>query len=195
MSVGVFLGIRPSFNDQVAARDFLEAIKRALARADLPSYDEPPEVPRIRLGAGVGRSALDHHSASALAALAEREEHAQHLGLVASNPYRVVFLPFDFATPLETIYRELVAGRPTPIWVGSASRLADELRDLAGHFGIRLEGGELSDHVAAAINESQPLSNDDENAELFEDERTTWLLLYEGARLAVTHGIALSLAG
>jgi hypothetical protein len=57
-----------------------------------------------------------------------------------------------------------------------------------------LENGVLSDEVAAKINEFELLTEDDDG-ELAEDERTAWLALYEGTRLAVENKVALSLAG
>jgi hypothetical protein len=60
--------------------------------------------------------------------------------------------------------------------------------------GIPLDDGWLADTVAQKINDFAPLHKNDD-CSLAEDERTAWLVLYEGARLAVKHGVALSLAG
>jgi hypothetical protein len=110
------------------------------------------------------------------------------------NPYRLAFLPAEFKKPLRTKYREEIAGRLTRIKVGSAPCLLRELCALAPELGIRLKDGELPYTIAMRINKFRPLSKDDDCV-LIEDERTAWLLLYEGARLAVKHNVALSLAG
>ena len=59
-----------------------------------------------------------------------------------------------------------------------------ELSTIASNLGIPLKNGNLTDEVAAAINEFEPLYDGD-SAELAEDERTAWLTPYEGARLAL----------
>lgn len=64
----------------------------------------------------------------------------------------------------------------------------------ARNIGIPLVNGELADETAAAIRRFPALQNGD-SIELIEDERTAWLALYEGARLAVEHRLALTLAG
>jgi hypothetical protein len=48
--------------------------------------------------------------------------------------------------------------------------------------------------MAEAINDFKPLYEGD-STELAEDERTAWLAMFEGTRLAIEHRIALSLAG
>lgn len=80
------------------------------------------------------------------------------------------------------------------IWVGSLAHLLAELRLLAGKLGIPLANGDLRDEIATAINAFEPLHEGD-STELAEDERTAWLALYEGARLALQHNVALTLAG
>ncbi len=52
----------------------------------------------------------------------------------------------------------------------------------------------LSNDIAARINDFAPLFDDDD-CQFAEDERTAWLLLHEGARMAMKHSIALFLAG
>jgi hypothetical protein len=69
-----------------------------------------------------------------------------------------------------------------------------ELETLAKVLGIPLNESGLSDRDAAAINAWQQF-HDGDAAELIEDKRTAWLLLYEGTRLAIHHNIALTLAG
>jgi hypothetical protein len=197
MAVGAFIGIRASFADRAEADAFLEAIDRALRDARLPAYTEPVPLPDVYRRMRFGRSELDHHSADVLVALARRAEdigNGEHLALIGRHPYRVALLPLDFAMPLETEYSERIVGNPTPIWVGSAYGLRRDVCALAPALGIPLLGDVLSDQVADLINEGESL-DDDDFGQLWEDERTAWLLLYEGARLAIEHGIALSLAG
>lgn len=199
MSVGFFMGIVPSYTDEAkdAGAAFVAAINVELTRRGLPSYVDPPAPPNVYVGPLFGRSALDHHGARCLVAIAEAAtEHREspNLALLKSNPYRVAFLPADFEVPIETQYRERISGNHVPIWVGSAPRLLRELRDVAPQLGITLVAGALADETAATINEFGPLYPGDPR-DLAEDERTAWLVAFEGARLAVEHGVALSLAG
>ena len=125
--------------------------------------------------------------------LAENHDLGPHLALVFENPYRVVFLPYDFAQPIETTHKELLAGDYYTVWAGSAPRLLAELKQAAPYLGIPLVSGELSDEVAHQINEYEPLFEGDKNAGA--ENRSAWFVLYEGARLATRHNVALSLAG
>jgi len=196
MSIGAFIGIRPSFRDQAHADAFLQAIEHALRLAGLPAYDEPPAAESAR-PIGVGRSELDHHDAAALVALARRareEGHGQHLDVLTSNPYRAAFLPMELAAPLATEYVDPVAVHRAPVQVASALALRGELVALAPVLGIRLDQGYLSDNVAMLINEGESLGPDDIPL-AWNEERAAWLMLYEGARVALKHRRALSLAG
>ena len=78
--------------------------------------------------------------------------------------------------------------------VGSLKCLGEELRWAAEELGIPLKKGELADEVAARINFLEPLSQED-MAGTLEDERTAWLLVYEGCRLALGSKVALAFAG
>ncbi len=198
MSVGAFIGIRPSFLDQARASAFLGAINRALRAEGLGEYHEPPAVEPLPGGPRLGRSQLDQHGAGVLMALgaraAEEEGQGEHMALLESNPYRTAFLPLAFSSPLETDYAESIAGTSTAIEVGSAPRLRQELIALAPALGIPLEDGSLSDETARRINAGESLSEDDIPS-AFDDERAAWLMLYEGAGVALERGLALSLAG
>lgn len=199
MSVGLFMGIVPSYTEEaeVSARELIAAINSRLQEQNLPLFSEPDEPPDVYVDDVFGRSELDHHSASCfieLADLAEQHKSArQHLAILA-NPYRAVFLPQNFGEPFETGYREEIFGDLLEVWAGSAPKLLDELTELAPHLGIPLNNGVLTDDIAIKINEFELLTEDDDG-ELSEDERTAWLALYEGARLAVENKVALSLAG
>lgn len=199
MSVGLFMGIVPSYVEEVedSARELIASINSRLQERNLPLYSEPDEPPDVYVDNLFGRSELDHHSASCFMQLADLAEEydstRQHLAILA-NPYRAVFLPQDFSEPFDTGYKEEIFGDLMEVWAGSARKLLEELTELAPHLGISLENGVLSDEVAAKINEFELLSEDDDG-ELAEEERTAWLALYEGARLAVENKVALSLAG
>src|SRR5437773_1292097 len=96
MSVGCFLGIRASYIDEAqnAASAYLDAVNAALSAIGLPGYTDPADPPNVYDGGLFGRSALDHHSARCLAEFAESamaRGPAPHLGLLATNPYRVAF--------------------------------------------------------------------------------------------------------
>ena len=193
------MGIVPSYTEEAedSARELIAAINSRLQELNLSLYSEPDEVPDVYIDDVFGRSELDHHSANCfmqLADLAEQHNSArQHLAIFA-NPYRAVFLPQDFSEPFETGYKEEIFGELLEVWAGSTPKLLEELTELAPHLGILLENGVLSDEVAAKINEFELLTEDDDG-ELAEEERTAWLALYEGARLAVENKIALSVAG
>ncbi|HYQ02767.1 MAG TPA: hypothetical protein VER96_29050 [Polyangiaceae bacterium] len=196
MSVGFFLSVHSSYteNGQAAADSFVRAINDALLSQGLGRYVDPEEPPNAYVGPKFGRSSLDHHSASCLVDVAELEPTLSHLELIAFNPYRVAFLPLDFPSPLETTHREWINDVEPALWIGSAPRLLRELQTLSSRLGISCPTSGLTDDLAAQIDNLERLAPGDPQA-LVEDTRTAWLLLYEGARLAITHGTALSLAG
>jgi hypothetical protein len=79
-------------------------------------------------------------------------------------------------------------------WGRQQSCRNEEVLSLAPYLGIVINEGALDDDLSARIDDALPLSDDDDRS-LADDERTAWLLLHEGARLSVEHGVALSLAG
>jgi hypothetical protein len=117
-----------------------------------------------------------------------------NLALIRDNPFRLAFVPIDFSPPFPSDYHEKIAKRPVQIWIGSLPRLKIELQSLATNLRIPMTDGHLNDETAVAINNFKSLYSGD-STELSEDERTAWLALYEGARLAMDHNVALSLAG
>lgn len=198
MSVGFFMGVCSSYINEAqdAAQSLLKGINRGLSKLNLPEYIDPTHPPDVYVKHLFGRSALDHHGASLLIEIGElAEEHnlGPHLVLVAANPYRVVFLPYDFPEPFDTTHQELLASDYYPVWAGSSQRLLGELLKAAPHLGIPLASGELPDAVADKINEFEPLFEGDSDAGA--ESRSAWLVLHEGARLAAKHNVALSLAG
>lgn len=189
------MGIRSSYIDEAApvAESFVGAIAAALRQLRLSEYVEG-DAPDVYQGHLFGRSALDHHSARCLVDIAALGPARGHLALIAKNPFRVAFLPTPLVAPLQTEHEEIIAGDNVKLWVGSAHGMLDELVAIAPQLQIPLERGALPDAVATAINDFAPLYDGDP-CDLAEDERTAWLLLYEGARLAIQYRTALSLAG
>jgi hypothetical protein len=199
MSTGLFMEVRQSYIEeaQPLAQQFIQAMNRALESNGISVYVEPDTPPNIYNGNMFGRSELDHHTSRVLAevaGIAASLSPSPHLALIRDNPYRVSFVPVDFDLPLETDYSEQISGTAIPIHVGSLPQLLVELEALAKVLGIPLNESGLSDRDAAAINAWQQF-HDGDAAELIEDKRTAWLLLYEGTRLAIHHNIALTLAG
>jgi len=193
------MGVRGSYIDeaQASATAFLDAINGALSDRGIAQYVDPQQSPNVYKDDLFGRSELDHHSSRVLAeiaGLATESKECPNLSLIRDNPYRVTFVPADFARPLPTEHREQIGGSAVQIWVGSLPHLLAELRLLAGKLRIPLANGDLTDEIAIAINAFEPLYEGD-STELAEDERTAWLALYEGARLALQHNVALTLAG
>jgi hypothetical protein len=199
MSVGFFMSIRSSYIEdaQASALEYMAAINRALSDAGLVAYQDPVEPPDVYEDGLFGRSALDHHSGRCLLRVAEIASQGQpcpHLALLISNPYRVAYLPGAFAHPFATVATDRIGGVTVRLWFGSCPALSSELVAVAPLLGIPLKGSILADDIAARINESEALYDGD-TLEFAKDERTAWLVLYEGARLANERGVALSLAG
>jgi hypothetical protein len=199
MSTGLFVGIRHSFIDEAqdSASAFLDAINRALSEHGLPLYADPVELPDVYSDHLFGRSQLDHHSSRVfvkIASLGTEARESPNLALIRDNPFRVAFVPIDFFPPFATAYHERIGGSAIRIWIGSLPHFLRELRLLAGDLGIPMADGDLTDKMAAAINDFKPLYEGD-STELAEDERTAWLAMFEGTRLAMEHRIALSFAG
>lgn len=201
MSVGLFMTIRASYVEKAreAATRYALAVDAALKSKGLEGYSDPKRAPDVYKDGNFGRSCLDHHSAGALVAIGEMAEEDEdppspHLELLAQNPFRVTFVPTDFDAPIALEHTELIAGERPRLWVGSLPRLHAELLRMAPRLGIPLDDGKLDDEVARQIDDGELLSEGDDGA-LAEDERTAWLLLLEGARLAIEHRVALSLAG
>ncbi len=202
MSVGLFMGIRQSYTEEAqhSAEDYLAAINLALAARGLPPYVEPASAPNVYNDAEraflFGRSGVDADSGKCISAVAKigvKQSGAKHLALLNYNPCRVAFVPIDFPEPLATRYTECIAGQNIGIWVGSAQALFRELLDVATKLKVSVDRG-LSDAVAEKIRGYQALFEGDV-VDPDSDLRSTWLLLHEGARLALKHQVALSFAG
>ena len=117
-----------------------------------------------------------------------------HLALLSDNPYRVTYLPGDFSQPLPTIFQEETAGGSARITIGFTSGLLRDLSTVADCLDIPLSDSGLTDDVAQRINDFEPLSAGEDSSPT-EALMPSWLTLYEGARVAVEHNVALALAG
>ncbi len=195
MSVGVFLGIRPSYpaGYESSAERFIANINTALRSVGLGEYREPPTPIDPYVDGHFGRSSLDHNSAGAIEAVAgccPEQVACANLGLLGTNPYRVAFLPIPLLTPIETDYTEMISGEPTKIWVGSLFGLSDDLRRVGEVLGIPVADGEVNDVVARALDDFLPLSDECDPGDC-----NVWLMLHEGCRLARSFNVALSFAG
>lgn len=192
------MGVRCSFggNSNGSAAAFLDALNRVLAENGIDPYEDPQQPPRVYHGHLFGRSALDHHSTRVLAeiaAMAESQGPCPNLALLRENPHRAIFLPRPLPRPLATGYCEKNGGDPVPVWAGSLPQLFEELVRLARALRIPLANDHLSSETAFAINMFRPFHERD-STKLIESYRTAWLALYEGARLAMENGTALTLA-
>jgi hypothetical protein len=208
MDTALFMGVRCSFGGKATSADgnctaaaFLEALNRVLAENGIERYDDPEEPPRVYRANLFGRSALDHHSprvflelVAMAEALAPDPKLSRNLALIRMNPHRVTYLPRALPRPLATGYCEQNGGGPVLVWAGSLVELLRELLSLARDLRIPLANGRLADETAVAINMFRPFHELD-STKLIESYRTAWLALYEGARLALENGVALTLAG
>lgn len=198
MSTEIFMGVGCSFGGETSgsATALLDAMNRVLPENGIEPYSDPQQPPRVYRGHLFGRSALDHHSPRVfleLVAMAEGLGPSPNLALIRENPRRVVFLPREFSRPLATGYCEKGGGDQVPVWAGSLPQLLCELVKLARELRIPLAKGKLTDQSAHAINMLRPFDERD-STKLIENYRTAWLALYEGARLAIENGVALTLA-
>ncbi len=193
------MGIRSSYIPEArdSASDFVDAINQVLNSRGQSGYIDPVDPPQVYNGHLFGRSELDHHSSRVIQKIAGigcSARNSPNLALIYNNPFRVAYVPIDFSPPSPTTFHDRIGGERIQIWVGSLPRLLTELRCLAADLGIPLTDSDITDETAAAINDGKPLYAGD-SLELAEDERTAWLAIYEGARLASEHNVALSLAG
>jgi hypothetical protein len=198
MSTAIFMGVGCSFGGETSgsATALLDAMNRVLPENGIEPYADPQQPPRVYRGHLFGRSALDHHSPRVfleLVTMAEALGPSPNLALIRKNSPRIVFLPRVLPQPFATGYCEKNGGAPLPVWAGSLPQLLDELVKLARELGIPLLNGKLTDQTADAINMFRPFHELD-STKLIENHRTAWLALYEGARLAMENGVALTLA-
>lgn len=191
MSTGFFLSIRESYVAEEAtnATLLLSAINASLNDIGQPAITDGPGAPHVC----EGRTSDTNIHRSALAKVGEfAGDRFPHLGLLATNPHRVVYAPREFEAPLETAHEESIAGRPTRIRLGSTQALYRELLAIAPELGIPLESGRLSDRIAHRIDGLESLSDDDD--ELVEKTRVAWLMMHEAAMLSLDREVPIALA-
>lgn len=199
MYSGLFIGIKNSYapESQVLAESYIKEINRTLSKKGLPLYEDGPFIPTINKNSSIGRSCLAHYSSSCLrdfGEFAESQVKVKHLQLLKINPYRVVYLPIKLASFFTTNHKESIWGNEEVyLNVGSAYGLKNELEQLANRMGISVENELNFEEQIHQINQQKPLE-EGEAADLNKDMRKCWLLMYEGARIAIEHHIALSLA-
>jgi hypothetical protein len=199
MTTRLFLGVRSSFLDQAqnSARDFLDAMNRVLAENGMEPYADPVEPVNPYIGHLFGRSTLDRSSPRVfveLAGLAQVSKTCPNLALIRDNPRRVTFVPRPLPRPLATGYFEQIGGNDVQIWVGSLSQLATELLRFAHDLRIPVTNHDVTDETVGSINMFRPFHERD-STKLIEEYRPAWLALHEGVRMALQHGVALTLAG
>jgi hypothetical protein len=95
----------------------------------------------------------------------------------------------NLSAPLKTDYLEQDRFK---FEVCSAHGLLDGLRALAPHLGISFVDGDLAHDVAERINQHQSFGAGDSPQN--PGARDAWLLLHEGALLAIRHRFALVIA-
>lgn len=210
MGLAVAVGVLADLlkNDTEGAewlQEDLAAANRLLAAEGLPGHDEPTELPQLRSRASLRsfpysfihhlRRAYAHRRADAAWVatpapesqepsedpLVQDELAMMTSHLVCHSDAEGFYVPIDFPHILLDEDGELPGGL-----LGSSQRLLQELVFVAPALGIALSNGELSDEEASRIDAL--LEEDDEG--LYR-ELTTWLALYEAARLSIAHGTAI----
>ncbi len=165
---------------------------------------------------GFGRSLLDHDGRGAIHRLQQLAAHVFAGGgavrpkidrrkaperdpvlqqVFASGEHHLVSHAASegFWIPVE-FDRVLVEERLDGRFLGSSHRLRDDLIAIAPALGIPLaDGGVLGDATAWRICDGDAFQ--DRPGSDAADERTTWLLLHEAARMSLQHGAAIALAG
>jgi hypothetical protein len=179
MGVACFFGLETFFEQN--APKILNSINRALERQKLPlwqelSVDTDVFYQRFAGLRCMGRSALDHNSARAVAAFADEAygllfEHGTQFDPLRLEGGTPVFIPLALT---ETVMMD-------ELWLGSSVTLHRQLTHYASYLGIPLENGQLEDDMARRINDF----------EFGEDDAVTWLMLFEASRLSVQHDVAL----
>lgn len=188
MSVGVRLGLMPRNSSGGIERggsrwdDIASDLATRLGGMGLPPYLEPASIRSPYRGFRFGRAGTDHIGSSMAAGLA-RVAASPLLSSLAGDFQSALFLPdqtndccFSF---------DNYAGA---IRVGPLDGLWRELNVVAPKLGVCLDRcGRLADADAEMICEEGEISGFED----MEDERSAWLLLFEGCRLALEERVAL----
>jgi len=198
MSTNLYLGIRSSDNDDAreSGGAFLNALNQTLAKKGLELYTNPAGQPPTLNDNPQSRSALEHiatRTLTELATLAQTSGRFPALALIRDNPQRVTFVPRGLEKPVASRHFETIAGKRVEVWIGSLAQLAEDLVRLGRELRIPLADGVLANDTADSINMYRPFHERD-STRLLEEFRPTWLALYEGVRLAIQQGVALTIA-
>ena len=177
MGVGVFVGATRGLDPRVRL-----LVDRTLEANRLPIHVEPDAEPRTeRLGRARTDSVPGGWLSDFVLAELDSDEDRTHLGCL-DRPGGAIYVPRPLDRPLAL---EGATG-----WLASGVALLAELRSAAEGLAIPYFDGALPDAVAMAIAAGEPLSDGDDAA-AWNEQRTVWLCLYEGARLSVAYGSVL----
>jgi hypothetical protein len=187
----------------------LRDINEVLAENDLPTYEEPEQIPPMVSRApvtGCPYSFLHYlrrfyanvtHDPKWIPTLTPDGESATDDPVLDQEMYMMsshllchsdsdgFYLPIDF----DDIVIDAAGGDRIPGGiVGSSYKLMRELIEIAPALGIKLRGGNLSDDEATRINAIAA------SEEGFWIEHFVWISLFEAARLSIEHGTAIVFA-
>ncbi len=196
MTVGMFERIVPRAGEE-ASEEYVEtqraqliAINAALMAARLPAFVEPAdEVTAYGSFEGhdfwFGRASCDHHFSRVLRELGQLDPSCRHLSLLSqAGEHDIVFVPIAFESPIA--FADSVSSEHR--LVGSSLTLLGEMVAVAPRLGILLDGEDLRDETAVAMNDAQPIEPQYPEAH---DLGSGWLLVFEGARSSRLRGTAL----
>lgn len=132
-----------------------------------------------------GRASCDHHFSRVLRELGQLDSSCRHLALMSrADECDIVFVPIAFEAPIPFADP---ASSETKL-LGSSIALGDELVAVAPRLGIFLDGEDLRDETALAMNDAEPFGPQYPEAH---DLGSGWLLVFEGARSSRLRGTAL----
>jgi hypothetical protein len=198
MSTGIFLSIGDSFasDAKVEAVSLVTAVNGALQGLGLEAIRDRPQG-ESTFGMRVGTDAIGSSTLARLGLIAG--DGRAHAGLLAKNPYRLVYVPRDFEEPQATHFSVAYLDQEADVMVGSSARLLGDLRGVAAELTIPLAGdGSLGDGTAKTIDEALPLEAGEDRLEQWEallNVRLAWLLLHEAALASLREDRPISLAG
>ena len=188
MSVGFFLGIKNSYPDafQDDAEKFIAAINTVLRAENLPEYVDGAH----SAFPGFGRSKVDHFGYTGLGRFhCFAREHDRPEIADVSGP-KEVFLPLDFPAPLPVPFGKFLWFTKRA-YVSSSHTMRRALLKLAMPLAIEIVDGNVTDDVALRISDEERFRAEDDEITIC-DLRPVWLLYFEGARLSIETGRALS---
>ena len=196
-------------NDEEGAewiRESLAKVNAVLAENNLPTHNEPEQVPPFDDRSIIGsfpysflhylRRAYAHWKQNPSALIKpcsdgedpsddpaiDEESCMFDSHLLCHSDCEGFYLPVQFS---DVLIDEKDQGRIEGGLLGSSYKLAEELTAMAPSLGIHLADGQLTDDAADAIR-----SNVESETELW-IERGVWLTLFEAARLSIQHKSAI----